>query len=92
MRRLWVGVILPALVPMAALAGERTVTLAVDNMTCALCPITVSKAIDAVDGVVKVTVDYAAKRAVVRYDDTAATWKRIAEASTNAGFPARKVE
>lgn len=80
------------LVPSAAAAGERTVVLAVERMTCALCPITVAKAIRAVDGVRDVSVDYDTKRAVVRYDDAVTTWKAIAGASTNAGYPARKVE
>jgi len=42
----------------SALAAEpRTVTLAVDQMTCAACPITVHKALSHVAGVAQATVD-----------------------------------
>ena len=41
-----------ALSPLAALAGApRTVTLDVKNMTCAVCPITVRKALEKAPGV-----------------------------------------
>ena len=35
----------------AALAGEKTVTLAVENMYCSACPITVKSSLEAVPGV-----------------------------------------
>jgi mercuric ion binding protein len=92
MKRLLLGTTLLILASAAAVAGEQTVTLAVGNMTCALCPITVSKAIERVDGVTEVSVDYDTKRAIVRFDDTATSWETIARASTNAGFPAHKAE
>lgn len=92
MRPILFGVALSILLPLSSFAGERTVALRVDNMTCALCPLTVSKAIKAVDGVTKVTVDYNTKRAVVGYDDTATSWEAIADASANAGYPAHKAE
>ena len=71
-----------------ALAAERTVTLAVENMTCALCPITVRTAIQRVAGVKDVRVDFESKTAVVVYDDAQATVQDIAEASRQAGYPA----
>jgi mercuric ion binding protein len=37
--------------PTAVMAAEMTVTLAVENMTCATCPITVRTAIKGVLGV-----------------------------------------
>jgi mercuric ion binding protein len=92
MKRLLIGIALLMFASPVAVAGERTVTLAVANMTCALCPITVSKAIEGVDGVTEVSVEYAAKRAIVRFDDAVTSWERIAQASTNAGFPASKAE
>jgi mercuric ion binding protein len=36
----------------AALAGERTITLAVQNMYCADCPFVVKKSLEAVPGVI----------------------------------------
>lgn len=71
-----------------AFAAEQTVTLAVDNMYCALCPVTVRKAIEAVDGVAAVKVDFDRKEAVVTFEDTRTSWQVAAAASTNAGYPA----
>lgn len=71
-----------------ATAAERTVTLAVENMTCALCPITVRTAIERVAGVKDVQVDFETKTAVVVFDDAEATVQDIAEASRQAGYPA----
>jgi mercuric ion binding protein len=77
-----------AATPLAA--APRTVTLAVDNMTCAACPITVKKAIARVDGVSKVDVSYERREAVVTFDDAKASLERIAKASADAGYPARE--
>lgn len=74
-------------VPVAA--EEQSVTLAVDKMFCAMCPITVAKAMEKVDGVSSVKVDYEAKTAVVIFEDTETDWQTVALASTNAGYPAR---
>lgn len=71
-----------------AVAAERTVTLAVENMTCALCPITVRTAIERVTGVKDVQVDFETSTAVVVFDDADATVQDIAEASRQAGYPA----
>jgi mercuric ion binding protein len=80
------------LLPAAAMAAERTVTLAVENMTCALCPVTVSHAIKAVPGVAAVKVDRGTHTAVVTFDDAATSTQLVADASTNAGYPAKPVE
>ena len=53
----------------AALAGEQTVTLAVQNMYCSACPITVKSSLEAVPGVAKAVVSYADKTAIVTFDD-----------------------
>ena len=73
----------------AAQAAERTVKLAVDKMFCNSCPLTVSKAIQKVNGVKSAKVDYKTKTAVVVFDDTTASVEAIAAASTNAGYPAK---
>ena len=72
----------------SVLAAERSVVLDVENMTCALCPITVSKAIKSIDGVADVKVDMDNKTATVVYDDAIAQLAEIADASTFAGYPA----
>jgi mercuric ion binding protein len=73
-----------------AWAVERSVTLAVRNMTCATCPIAVRMAIKAVAGVREVNVDLAKRTAVVTFDDSQTTVDQLAEASRLAGFPATR--
>lgn len=67
---------------------QQTVTFAIDKMTCALCPITVRKAMEQVDGVGEVKVDFEAKTATVTFDPSVASVDTIATASANAGYPA----
>ena len=74
-----------------AVAAERTVTLAVENMTCATCPYIVKKSIAAVPGVSKVEVSFENKTAVVTFDDDKTSLDAVTGASTNAGYPARPV-
>jgi len=82
-------IVLPLLLSASvAAAAERTVTLAVQNMTCALCPITVRTAIEDVTGVKKVQVDFETQTAIVVFDDAETTVQDIAEASRLAGYPA----
>jgi mercuric ion binding protein len=71
----------------AAVSGERTVTLAVENMYCAACPLTVKASLEAVPGVGKVSVSYKDKTAVVSYDDTKAEVAALTAATTKAGYP-----
>jgi mercuric ion binding protein len=75
------------LAPSAALAVERTVTLAVKNMYCATCPYTVRASLEAVPGVIKALVSYKDKTAVVSYDDAKTNVKALTSATTNAGYP-----
>jgi mercuric ion binding protein len=75
----------------AAQAGAQTVTLAVENMSCAACPLIVRKAMASVPGVTKVDVSYAEKAAIVTFDDAKTTVDAVAQASANAGYPARPV-
>ena len=72
----------------AAFAGERTITFAVDNMTCASCPYIVKTSMAAVPGVAKVAVSFQAKTATVTFDDAKTNPDAIAAASENAGYPA----
>jgi mercuric ion binding protein len=71
-----------------AAVTEQQATFAIENMTCALCPITVKKAIEGVSGVKSVMVDFDAKTATVVFDSAVTTIGAIAAASTNAGYPA----
>lgn len=71
----------------AAFAAEKTITLAVQNMSCAACPATVRKSLQAVPGVAKVVVSFLNKTAVVTYDDSKTDLKALTTATTNAGYP-----
>jgi periplasmic mercuric ion binding protein len=72
----------------AALAAERSVTLAVQNMYCAACPHTVKASLQAVPGVKAVSVSYEDKTAVVTFDDAKTNVQALTTATTNAGYPA----
>jgi mercuric ion binding protein len=69
-------------------AAAQTRTFAIQNMTCALCPVTVKKAMEGIAGVTSVSVDFDAKTATVVFDPSVTSPDAIAAASTNAGYPA----
>ncbi len=75
-----------------AFAGERIVTFAVENMTCASCPYIVKSSMAAVPGVTNVVVSFKSKSATVTFDDNKTGVEAIAAASTSAGFQARAVQ
>jgi mercuric ion binding protein len=76
----------------AVAAQQRQTTFAIENMTCATCPITVRKAMEGVAGVMAVSVDFMAKTARTTYDSRRTSPAQIAAASTNAGYPARAIQ
>ncbi|HEC01063.1 MAG: mercury resistance system periplasmic binding protein MerP [Emcibacter sp.] len=63
------------------------VTLQVENMTCASCPFIVKKAVQSVEGVQSVTVDYEKKAADVMFDDEKTNIGVIIKATGDAGYP-----
>lgn len=71
-----------------AAVQQETRIFAIENMTCAACPITVRKAIQGVEGVISVAVDFGGKTATVVFDPAVTTPDAIAQASSNAGYPA----
>ena len=73
----------------AAAAHVQVATFAIANMTCATCPITVRKAMSAVQGVRSVKVDFQSKTATAEFDPKVTNAAAIAAASTNAGYPAK---
>ena len=79
--------LLGVLASSVAFAGERTVTLAVQNMYCSACPLTVKSSLQAVPGVAKVVVSYADKTAVVTFVDARTAVPALITATTNAGYP-----
>ena len=67
--------------------GTRTATLDVANMDCAVCPITVRKALENVSGVGSAKVDLKTHRAVVAFDPSKTTPEVLTKATADAGFP-----
>jgi mercuric ion binding protein len=82
----WLSAIL---VPGVAAATEQTVTIAVENMTCATCPPIVRKSLARVPGVGHVDVSAESHTATVRFDDEKTTVAALIEAITKAGYPSR---
>ncbi len=76
----------------SALAKEQTVTLDVEQMDCALCKVTVQKALMKVNGVMSADVSWEEKTAVVVFDDEVANVSTLTEATTNAGYPSKERE
>lgn len=68
--------------------SSQSVTLAMQNMTCAMCKITIKKALQGVDGVQKVNVDGDTKMADVTFDPQKTSIEALIKATTNAGYPA----
>ena len=84
------GIGLMALDAMAAKpAASKTVVLEVSGMHCAVCPITVRKALEAVPGVEKATVTLKPPQAVVIYDPAKVTTRQMVEAVHKSGYKAR---
>jgi len=74
--------------PGASFAAPKTVALDVPGMTCELCPLTVRKALQKVQGVEKVAVSYERKEAVVTFDDAKTSVEALMNATKDAGYPA----
>lgn len=65
----------------------KTVTLSVRNMDCAMCKITIRKALEKVDGVKEAQVDYETKTARVTFDPAKSTIDALTRATADAGYP-----
>lgn len=72
-----------------AFAAEKTVKLAVANMTCASCPYIVKQSLTAISGVTNVAVSFEEKSATVTFDDVKTTASTLIGATTKAGYPAK---
>ncbi|MBI5937917.1 MAG: mercury resistance system periplasmic binding protein MerP [Betaproteobacteria bacterium] len=75
----------------SALAATKTVTLSVPGMYCAVCPVTVKKALSRVKGVSRVAVDYDKKEAIVVFDDAKAKVEDLTWATEEAGYPSKPI-
>nr|WP_020485849.1 cation transporter [Methylomonas sp. MK1] len=66
---------------------QQTVTLNIENMTCAMCTVTIKKALQKVEGVQEVTVDYDSKTATITFDSQKTDSAALIKATTDAGYP-----
>ncbi len=87
------GLLLSLLGSASVLAGNtKTVELEVDGMTCRMCPITVRRALNKLDGVEEVEAKYEGHGegwARVRYDADKLTVADLTRATEMAGYPSR---
>ena len=81
-----------ALLPMAARAASKTVTLAIPSMDCPVCPLTVKKALSQVRGVDHAAVDFGKRQAVVTFDDSKTSAQALIDSTKNAGYPSTVVK
>jgi mercuric ion binding protein len=88
MRRRFIALFSLLVSTAAYAASPQTVTLDVQNMTCATCKITVKKALEKVPGVASAEVDFEKKTATVQFDPDKVTSATLTKATTDAGFPA----
>lgn len=75
------------LITAPAFAAIQRVTLAVPDMNCAVCPITVKKALLKVKGVKTVKVDLDQRQAAVQFDDATTRTAALMKATSDAGYP-----
>lgn len=73
-------------------ANEREVILDLPTMNCPMCPITVSKALTKVSGVIQVDVSYDTKQATVIFEAQETSIAALVHATTNAGYPSTVAE
>jgi len=73
-------------------AAVKTITLNVENMTCAGCPYQVKRSLTGIDGVESAQVSLETKQAVVTFDDAKTNTAALTAATANAGFPSKPVE
>lgn len=92
MKRIVILALLVSSIVSVAWANTRTVKLSVPSMNCAICPITVRKALEKVDGVMNAQVSYETKSAMVIFDDQITNTAKLMKATHNAGFPSTEMK
>jgi mercuric ion binding protein len=86
-RTFWASAL--AALALGAQAGEpKRAVLDVPAMNCALCPLSVKKALEKVPGVLAAKADLATRTAEATYDPDRVSVEKLAKAVTDAGYPA----
>jgi len=68
--------------------NSQIVILDMQNMTCAMCSITIRKALQGVDGVQNAKVDFDSKTANVTFDPNKTNIENLIKTTTNVGYSA----
>lgn len=93
MKKLMALIMLPVIIGVnGAVAETRTVSLKVDNMTCAACPFIVKKSLLRVEGVTEANVNYDNKTATVTFDDEKSSIAKLTASTANAGYPSTLIK
>jgi mercuric ion binding protein len=87
----WLALMLCSVLAAPAWSAPRTVTLSLPTMDCAVCPITVKKALGKVDGVSRAEVDFGKRQAIVSFDDAKTSAEALTRATKDAGYPSTVV-
>lgn len=87
MQKLFAAFVFAILAATQVWGATQTVTLSVPDMSCPACPITVKKALSRVEGVGKIEVSLEKREAVVAFDDTKTSIRKLTEATEMAGYP-----
>lgn len=89
--KLLFAVALASAICLPAWAAPRSVTLSLPTMDCAVCPITVKKALVKVDGVSRAELSFEKRQAVVSFDDARTSVPALTRATQDAGYPSTVV-
>ena len=68
-------------------AAEQSIKLSIPGMNCSICPITVKKSLQKVEGVKSVNVIYESKTVEIWYDDQLTNISSLQKATKNVGYP-----
>jgi periplasmic mercuric ion binding protein len=68
--------------------NSQSVTLELQNMTCAMCKFTIKKALQGVEGLEEASVDYDTKTAKITFNPQKTSVDSLIKATTDAGYPA----
>jgi mercuric transport protein len=81
-------VLVLSLVSLSVSAATKTATIRVEGMHCKMCSASVTKALEATEGVEKVEVSHEKGVAVIQYDDEKVTEAKLREVINGTGFKA----
>ncbi len=70
----------------SAAVANKTVTLAIDGMTCTGCENTIQETVTKIDGVTAIKASHLDSTAVVSFDSTKVSIAAIGDAITEAGY------